>query len=74
MFLFSLKPEVLYVFDHVALSSREICGTILRDSCGGGTYDPFNQTWTVNIPGNKPPLKPYRLPPVSQYFNILCYI
>uniref|UniRef100_A0A1X7T6L3 Saposin B-type domain-containing protein n=2 Tax=Amphimedon queenslandica TaxID=400682 RepID=A0A1X7T6L3_AMPQE len=64
------KDEVLYVFDHTALSTREICGTILDDKCGT-TYDPFNQEWTVPVPGGKPPLIPYQPPKVNITNRIL---
>ncbi|XP_019855309.1 PREDICTED: sphingomyelin phosphodiesterase-like isoform X3 [Amphimedon queenslandica] len=64
------KDEVLYVFDHTALSTREVCGTILDDKCGT-TYDPFNQEWTVPVPGGKPPLVPYQPPKVNITNRIL---
>ena len=51
------------MFDHTALSTREICGTILSDKCGT-KYDPFNQEWTIPVPGDKPPLAPYQPPKV----------
>ena len=47
------------MFDHTALSTREICGTILDDKCGT-SYNPLNQEWSVPIPGGKPPIKPYQ--------------
>uniref|UniRef100_A0A1X7T6Y9 Sphingomyelin phosphodiesterase n=1 Tax=Amphimedon queenslandica TaxID=400682 RepID=A0A1X7T6Y9_AMPQE len=62
--------EVLYVFDHTALTTREICGTILNDKCGT-IYDPFNQQWNVTIPGGKPPIKPYQPPKVNNTNKIL---
>ena len=53
------------MFDHTALSSREICGTILNDKCGT-IYDPFNQQWSVVVPDGKPPIIPYQPPKVSR--------
>lgn len=51
------KDEVLYVFDKVGLSSDEACSIVVGDSCSKG-YNPWGQIWHVNIPGNKPPVKP----------------
>ena len=64
---------MLYVFDHTALSTREICGTILNNKCGT-IYDPFNQQWSVSIPGGKPPIKPYQPPKVKFVFIMLFMI
>ena len=64
---------MLYVFDHTALSTREICGTILNNKCGT-IYDPFNQQWSVPIPGGKPPIKPYQPPKVKTVFIMLFII
>ena len=51
------------MFDHTALTPREICGTILNDKCGI-PYDPYHQNWSIPIPGGKPPIKPYHPPTV----------
>ena len=47
----------------VGLSSSEVCGGYLGTDCGS-SYDPWNQTWTVSIPGNKPTVKPVPPPKV----------
>ncbi|XP_019855307.1 PREDICTED: sphingomyelin phosphodiesterase-like [Amphimedon queenslandica] len=70
MIIPEFKDEVLYVFDHTALSTREICGTILNNKCGT-IYDPLNQQWNVTIPGGKPPIKPYQPPKVNITNKIL---
>uniref|UniRef100_A0A1X7UA88 Saposin B-type domain-containing protein n=1 Tax=Amphimedon queenslandica TaxID=400682 RepID=A0A1X7UA88_AMPQE len=70
MIIPEFKDEVLYVFDHTALSTREICGTILNNKCGT-IYDPLNQQWNVTIPGGKPPIKPYQPPKVNITNRIL---
>ena len=54
--VFDIQNEVIDILADTALSSDEICGSILGTDCGS-TYDPFNQTWTIPIPGNKPPVK-----------------
>lgn len=73
--LFITQDEVLYVFDNTALSTREICGTVLNGNCGQ-TYDPFNQTWSVPIPGGKPPVVPPSPPKVINILQmcILCVL
>ena len=50
-----------YIFEHTALTTREICGTLLNNKCGTA-YDPFHQKWSVPIPGDKPPII-YPAPP-----------
>ena len=51
-----IQDEIIDILTHTALSNTEICGSILGDGCGS-TYDPFNQTWSIPIPGNQPPIK-----------------
>ena len=64
-----VQDEVLTVVGMVGLSQNEICGGYLGKSCGA-SYDPWNQTWSVVVPGNKPPVKPIPLPKVS--FKVVC--
>ena len=54
----------------VGLSSSEVCGGYLGTNCGS-SYDPWNQTWTISIPGNKPPVKPVPPPKVGENTKLL---
>lgn len=60
-----LQDEVLSVVGMVALNSSELCGAYLGAKCGA-SYDPWNQTWSIDIPGNKPAVKPVPPPKVSE--------
>lgn len=62
--VYCVQDEVLSVFGMVGLSPSEVCGGYLGTSCGA-TYDPWNQAWSVVIPGNKPPVRPVPPPKVS---------
>ena len=42
---------------------------MIGDSCGKG-YNPWNQTWSIKIPGNKPPVV-HNPPNVSAVFKKL---
>lgn len=44
----------------IALSPEEVCAGYL-DQCGSD-YNPFNQTWNISVPGNKPTYKPLPTP------------
>ena len=59
-----LQDEILSVVGQVGLNSSEVCGGYLGTNCGS-TYDPWNQTWSLPIPGGKPPVKPFAPPKVS---------
>ena len=53
----------------VGLSSSEVCGGYLGTDCGS-SYDPWNQTWTISIPGNKPTVQPVPPPKVRHATNL----
>lgn len=67
---FVLQTEVLTVFEMVGLSSKEICGFVIGETCASD-YNPWQQNWNVTIPGGKPPVTPVNPPKVCQ---CLCQI
>ncbi len=52
------------MFRIAAYSPEKACAVYLGPSCGS-SIDPFNQNWSIPIPGNKPPVMPVPLPEVG---------
>lgn len=64
--VFPPQGEVLSVAYYITLGRAKLACSILVGPTCGHSYDPWNQTvWTVDIPGNKPPVVPIPDPKVS---------
>jgi hypothetical protein len=56
----SFQKEAFYVIEHGLFTPDEICGALISDC--GEFENPLDQNWTIPIPGNKPPVQPWRTP------------
>uniref|UniRef100_A0AC35U2V0 Sphingomyelin phosphodiesterase n=1 Tax=Rhabditophanes sp. KR3021 TaxID=114890 RepID=A0AC35U2V0_9BILA len=51
------SDEIIYVLERSLFTSGEICGAFVSDC--GVSENPLNDEWPFEIPGNKPPVKPW---------------
>uniref|UniRef100_A0A914XIV8 Sphingomyelin phosphodiesterase n=1 Tax=Plectus sambesii TaxID=2011161 RepID=A0A914XIV8_9BILA len=52
--------EAFYVIEHGIFTPAEICGALITDC--GDFENPLFSNWTIPIPSNKPPVKPWPVP------------
>ncbi|KAE9547406.1 hypothetical protein FO519_009382 [Halicephalobus sp. NKZ332] len=56
----NLGNELYFVVENSFLEPHEFCGLIIKNC--SQAENPFNQPWPLQIPGNKPPVKPWPIP------------
>ncbi|CEF69651.1 Sphingomyelin phosphodiesterase [Strongyloides ratti] len=49
--------EVVFVLSNAIVTPSEVCGAFIKDC--GVSENPFNDMWSIKIPGNKPTVKPW---------------
>ncbi|GFN76737.1 sphingomyelin phosphodiesterase [Plakobranchus ocellatus] len=61
MIVYEYRDQIVYIFNHLVLSPKEVCGIVLGKGCASPYYP--GQMWYVKLPETpKPPPKPPVVP------------